>query len=125
MSMTEKRAYLLTWEKVAEVVCREIENILGVHFPGLAEMADGGYWGLGFQDQMMPLSQVYRLLEEVDPPEDVWEDALPDGKERKVRGLGMMLPECLMQRNLSLTWEHTLITPEGLWLVGVEDTRNA
>ena len=121
MKLTEKRAGLLPWEEIALIVSEEIEKSLGIHVSCLADLADGGYWSIAFPDYQMPLSQVYRLLEELDPPDEAWEDALPDEGERSVAGLGMRLPEALMQRNLGIIWRHRLITTEGLWVVDLED----
>lgn len=123
MKLTKKAACLLTWDEAAEIVSEEIGKILDIPVSCHAELADGGYWSIVLPDEM-PLSQVYRLLEEVNPPDEAWEDTLPDECERTVIGLGMRLPEALMQRNLGIIWRHRLITTEGLWMVDVEDKRD-
>ncbi len=118
MKLTEKRTYLLTWEEVAEIVSDEMEKTLGFRLSCLACYGDDTYWDLRFPGYHMPLSQVYALLEATDAPKDAWEDALPDEDERTVTCLGLYLPLHLIKKHLSMAWQHTLITPEGLWLVG-------
>lgn len=120
MKLTEKRAYRLTWDEVGEIIADEMEKILGFRLACMACYGDDSYWDIQFPGYHMPLSQVCALLEATDAPKEAWEDALPDEGERTVTCLGLYLPLQLIKKNLSMTWKHTLITPEGLWLVGIE-----
>lgn len=121
MKLTEKKTYMLPWAYIAEIISAEIEKILGIKLACTASCLDDSYWDVQFSHYHMPLSQVGSLLEETKAPKEAWEDALPDENEYFVTGLGQRLPTHMVQRYLALTWEHELITPEGFWLVGVNN----
>lgn len=118
--MTERRALELPWPQVCESVSAEIKAILGISIECNANVIEDEFWDLAFQDYRLSTAKLCQLLSAVNASREDWERTIPDEGE-DVGYTGMVLAEKLLSRQLSLTWEHLLITEESLWLVGVTE----
>ena len=119
--MTEKRALKLPWPHVCESVSAEIEAILGISIECKASVMEDEFWDVAFQDYRLPIAKLCQLLSAVSATPEDWERTIPDEGEDDVGYTGMALAEKLLSRQLSLTWEHHIITEDSLWLVGVAE----
>lgn len=117
--ISERRAVRLSWDKVRGIVSDEIKDILGLQIQCKVNVVEGSFWDVTFISQRLPLPKLCQLLQVTQATPEDWEDALPDEGGVDVNGIGIVLAEKLIGRHLSLTWEHHLITEDGLWLVGV------
>ena len=72
-----------------------------------------------FINDRLPLPKLCQLVQTTHPTLEDWEEALPDDGGVDVGGIGMVLAEKLVGQHLSLTWEHHLVTVNGLWLIGM------
>ena len=122
MAIVEKRAIKLGWQDVCEMVSAEIKGLIGVEVICKAVPAEGEYWDLSFGGCRLPLVKLCLLLQNVGAVQEDWEDALPGEGGNTVVSLGMALSEKLLARHLNLTWEHSLILEDSLWLVGIQNT---
>lgn len=121
ISLYEKRAVELTWDEVCQIVLEEITTILGIETDCKATYVENEYWDVSFVSYRLPSQNLCQLLHEVRATPSDWEDALPDEAMPTVPCLGMALSEKLLARHLQITWEHSLIVADGLWLVGAKD----
>lgn len=117
--ITEKCAIELKWNEVANIVSKEIAEILGIHIQCKANVVEHYFWSIEFVGYRLPLPKLCQLVQVTHPTPEDWEDALPDDGGVDVNGIGMVLCEKLLAHHLKLTWEHCLITADSLWLVGV------
>ncbi len=123
--ISEKRAVELNWNEVRNIVSGEIEEILGIPVQCKVNVVENSLWDVTFIDYRLPLLKLCQLLQATQATPEDWEDALPDEGEVDVSGIGTVLAEKLVGRHLDLRWEHSLITADSLWLVGVaEDNPN-
>lgn len=119
--ISEKRAVELKWPEVGSIVAEEIKNILGLPVRCKVNVVGGSFWDVTFIGCRLPLSKLCQLLQATQATPEEWEDALPDEGGVDVGGIGIVLAEKLISRQLRLTWEHRLITEDSLWLVGVTE----
>ena len=119
--ISEKHAVELRWPEVGSIVAEEIKEILGLQVQCKANVAEGSFWDVTFIGYRLPLPKLCQLLQATQATQEDWEDALPDEGCLDVGGIGIVLAEKLISRQLHLTWEHHLITADSLWLVGVAD----
>ena len=115
----EQRAMKLSWEKVSSIVSNEIEKILGLHIQCKINRVEDSFWSVTFIGYRLSLSKLCQIVHTMQPTPEDWEDAIPDDGGVDVNGIGMVLSEKLLVRQLKFTWEHHLITEDSLWLVGV------
>lgn len=124
ISLCEKRAVKLTWDDVCQIVSENLKAILGIETDCKATYVENEYWDVSFVSYRLPLQKLCQLLHEVRAAPSDWEDALPDEAMPTVPCLGMALSEKLLTRHLQITWEHSLIVADGLWLVGAKDCQS-
>lgn len=115
----ERCAVKLSWNEVSSIISKEIEKIVGLHVRCKANVVEHYFWSIEFVDYRLPLPKLCQLVQVTQPTPEDWEDTLPDDGGVDVNGIGMALCEKLVARHLKLTWEHSLITEDSLWLVGV------
>lgn len=84
----------------------------------------GSFWDATFIDYRLPLPKLCQILQTTQATPEDWEEALPDEGVMDVNGIGMVLCEKLIGRNLKFTWEHHLITEDSLWLIDVTESKN-
>lgn len=118
-NITEKRAIELEWHEVCNIVSSEIKKILGLHIPCGVSVTGTEFWAVTFEDCSLSLPKFCQLLQAMEATPEDWEDALPDEGGVDIDTIGMLQAEKLIGRNLNITWQHRLITADGLWLVGV------
>lgn len=118
--MTEKRALKLPWPQVCDSVSAEIKAILGISIECKADVYEGEFWDMAFQNCRLPTARLRQLLSAVNATHEDWERTIPDEGE-DVGYTGMALAEKLLRRRLGLSWEHSLIAEDSLWLVGVAE----
>lgn len=123
MAIVEKRTIKLGWQDVCEMVSAEIKGLIGVEVICKAQPMELEHWEITFGGYRLPLPKLCLLLQGVGASLGDWEDSLPDEGGTTVAGLGMALSEKLLARHLKLTWEHSLILEDSLWLVGIQNTR--
>ncbi len=121
MNLCEKRTVKLAWDEVCQMVSEEIITILGVETFCEVDYVEHEYWSLSFTNYRLPLQMLCQLMQEIQAAPDDWEDALPDEATSTVPCLGMALSEKLLARHLQISWEHSFILADGLWLVGAKD----
>ena len=121
MSFSEKRALYLEWGSVCEIMEKEIKEILRLDLSCEANPVETDYWDVLFKDYRLPLTKLCRLLHSMEATQEEWEASFPDEGD-DVTGISMTLAEKLLSRNLGVTWAHSLVTENGLWLVGVSDS---
>ena len=119
MEIVEKRTIKLAWADVCEIVSTEIKNILGIQISCKAAPIEIDYWDMTLDNYRLPLPKFCLLLQAVHADLEDWEDALPEESSTLISSLGMALSEKLLSKHLGLTWEHSLILEDSLWLVGV------
>ncbi len=119
-NISERLAVELKWNEVCGIVSGEIEKILGIPVQCKVNVVENSLWDVTFIGYRLPISKLCQLLLAAQAIPEDWVDALPDEGEVEVGGIGTVLAEKLVERHLSLTWEHHLITKDSLWLVGVE-----
>lgn len=124
MNMQEMRAIKLPWHELGEIFSEMIADVLGIQIQCKA-IAKEGLWWPEFVDYRMPLPELCRLVQTLHPTVEDWEDALPDEGEADVKTIGMYIAEKLLGKHLDLTWEHSLVTANGLLLVGATDSRSS
>ena len=122
--ITEKRAIELSWNKVRCIVTEEIEEVLGFHIQCKINVVVGSFWDATFIDYRLPLPKLCQILQTTQATPEDWEEALPDEGVMDVNGIGMVLCEKLIGRNLKFPWEHHLITEDSLWLIDVTESKN-
>ncbi len=123
--ISERRAVELKWSEVCDIVLKEIKEILGLSVQCKVNVVENSLWDVTFIGYRLPLPKLCQLLQATQATQEDWEDALPDEGETDVSGIGTVLAEKLVGRHLDLRWEHSLITADSLWLVGVaEDNPN-
>ena len=115
----EQRAMKLSWDKVCNIISEEIENIVGLHIQCKTNVVEHYFWSVEFVGYRLPLPKLCQLIQVTQPTPEDWEDAMPDDGGVDVNGIGMVLCEKLLVRHLKLTWEHSLIAEDSLWMVGV------
>lgn len=125
MEIVEKRAVRLAWNDVCQIVSEELKTILGVGTACQANHVEHEYWDASFVGYRLPLQKLCQLMQEVQAAPDDWEDALPDEATSTVPCLGMALSEKLLARHLQISWEHSFILADGLWLVGAKDCQSS
>lgn len=125
INLCEKRTIKLTWDEVCQIVSEEIKTILGIETFCKANYVEYEYWDVSFAEYRLPLQKLCQLLHAVQASSVDWEDALPDEATSTVSCLGMALSEKLLVRRLNITWEHTLILADGLWLVGAKNCQSS
>lgn len=117
MSFSERRALYLGWGSVCEIMEKEIKEILCLDLSCKTNPIGIDYWDVQFKDYRLPLAELRRLLCSVEATQEEWEASWPE-EGGDVTGLSMTLSEKLLGQDLGITWEHNLVTEEGLWLVG-------
>ena len=115
----EQRAVKLNWDKVSSIISKEIEDILGFHVQCKPNVVEHYFWSMEFVNYRLPLPKLCQIVQTTQPTPEDWEDAMPDDGGVDVTGIGMALCEKLVAHYLKLDWEHSLITEDSLWLVGV------
>ena len=121
---SEKRAVEITWDEVCDIISVEIEDILGIQVQCKVNVVENSFWDVTFIDYRLKLTKLCQLLQAVQATPENWEDALPDEGGVDFSGIGTVLAEKLIGRCLQITWEHHLVTEDGLWLVGTSDLCN-
>ena len=122
--MRDTDALELSWCEVYSIVTEEVETILGVRIQCRINVVASSFWDVTFINYRLPLPKLCQLLQETQATSEDWEDALPDEGEIDVNGIGIVLAEKLIGRNLKFTWEHHLITEDSLWLIDVTESKN-
>lgn len=127
MKQYEKKALKLPWEDAAEIAEIEIEKIIGRKICCNGSMDDLDYWCIGFQEDRMLMSEVYRILEAINATEKQRVECLPTESDRmeSVSCLGMSVSSLLLQRHLGYTWECEHLSQDGIWLLGEVISENA
>lgn len=115
----------MSWKEVCRIAEAEIAEILNIHVPCGISVTETEFWALTFEDCRLSLPKLCQLLQAVQATPGDWEEALPDEGEADVGAIGMAQAEKLIGRHLSLCWKYRVITPDSLWLVGVEETNDA
>lgn len=118
MNFESKRATKLLWPEVARLVEAEIYKVLGKEIRCSARSDENTYWAVQFHEYIMPLSEVYRLLEAVTITEDGRQDTLPSDGSTTVKSIGMDLAMQLLKKAMGYCWETILIEENALWLLG-------
>lgn len=121
MSFSERLALYLEWDSVCKIMEKEIEGILHLDLCCKANPVEIDYWDVLFPDFRLPLTKLCRLLHSLEVTQEEWESSFPD-EGNDVTGISMALAEKLLSRDLGVSWEHSLVTDKGLWLVGVSDS---
>ena len=100
--MNETKALKLSWENVANLLQKEIERILNRKISCRARADDENFWCVGFANERIPLSELYRILESVNASKEERIDSLPDESDYvvDVNCLGMSVSELLLRRSL-------------------------
>lgn len=113
----------LTWEEVPMGVSCEIFRILGRNLNCAAHADDYDYWGVRIEDERIPLSELFRLMESVDAGERVRKESLPEStcKSASSGELGMGMSDLLLRRHYECSWETVHIDEQNLWLLGVRE----
>lgn len=122
--ISERGAVRLGWDEVRGIVSDEIRDILGLQIQCRINIVEGSFWDVTLIGQHLPLPKLCQLLQVTQATPEDWEDALPDEGGVDVNGIGIVLAEKLISRHLNLTWEHHLITKDGLWLVDVDKSED-
>ena len=110
----ERRAMKLSRKKVCNIISEEIENILGLHIQCNVTLVEDSYWSVAFINYRLSLPKLCLLVQTTQPTLEDWEETFPDDGGIDVNDIGMALAERLLVRHLGLTWEHHLITEDGL-----------
>lgn len=118
-TISDKRAVELSWNEVCYIVSDEIEELLGLRVQCKANVVEDEFWDVKFIDYRLPLPRLCQLLQATQATLKEWVDALPAEGGVDVNCLGILLSEKLVARHLRLTWAHSLITSDSLWLVDV------
>ena len=103
------------------MISQEIEEILGIRLQCKFYREETQYWDIGFVDGRLPLSKLFKLLRIAGVAPDDWIRNFPSEVGTDVPDIGMALSEKLLSRHIQYTWEHSLVTANGLWLVGVNE----
>ena len=121
--MNEVKALKLSWDKVANLLQQEIERILNRKISCRARADDENFWCVGFANERIPLSELYRILESVNASKEERIDSLPDENDYvvDVNCLGMSVSELLLRRSLGYQWETIHIEDDALWVLGEKD----
>ena len=121
MNLDKRCCIRISWPDICEMISQEIEDILGICMPCKFYKEENLYWDIGFVDDRLPLSKLFQLLQTVGATRDDWMRSLPSEVGTDVADIGMALSERLLSRHIKYTWEHSLITANSLWLVGVHE----
>ena len=121
--MCEAKALKLSWEEVANLLGQEIGNILNRKIKCRARADDENFWCVGFADERIPLSELYRILESINASKEERIDSLPDENDFvvDVNCLGMSASELLLRRCLGYQWESIHIEDDALWILGKKE----
>lgn len=122
MNMHERRAIKLPWDEVCEIISSEIARVVGVQIQCKASVAENLFWAVEFTDRHLSLPEYCCLMQSLQPALEDWEDALPDEIGPDIKDMGPYVGEKIIAQRLNLSWEHSLITDDGLWLIGVTET---
>ena len=121
MNGQEVHTIKLSCEEVCENVSAEIEVILGTSVQCQIKIIEDEFWDIAFQDHRLPMVQLCQLLSAVKASPGDWAYTIPTEVSTDIRYTGTVLAEKLLSYQLKLTWEHSLVTTEGLLLIGVKD----
>lgn len=119
--MHEKRAIKLPWDEVCTIISSDIERIVGVQIQCKSSVVENLFWAVEFTDRHLSLPQFCQLIHSMQPTVNDWEDALPDEIGLDIKDMGPYVGEKIIAQHLKLSWEHSLITDDGLWLLGVTE----
>ena len=59
------KAIRITWDSLSRIMSEEISKILGREIHCKASMNDVEYWAIVIQDERIPLSELFKILETV------------------------------------------------------------
>lgn len=121
MSIKEKQSYMLSWELVSDFVSEEVSSILGQSICCVATSDDLDFWAIKFCNYEMSLSELMKLLDEVQADKEMMRESIPTDSNR-VKSLGMLLSTRLLQRRLGYKWERVIAEDDALWVVGCSAT---
>lgn len=119
MSYEEVKTMRLTHKEVAGLIQGEIEKICKHPVPCRYMHEDFDMWEIGFRGYRMPLSELYRIFEEIGADENVRKKSIPDEVGEDVNGIGAEASVMLLEIGLDLCWEKELSNEECLWLINV------
>lgn len=96
------KAIRITWDSLSRIMSEEISKMLGREIRCRASMNDVEYWAIVIQDERIPLSELFKILETVKANEAERQDSLPESAltEFSVRDIGMKAANLILSSPL-------------------------
>ena len=120
------KAIRISWDSLSRIVSEEISKILGREICCKASMNDVEYWAIVIQDERIPLSELFKILETVKANEAERQDSLPESAmtQFSVRDIGMEAANLILAGRLGYRWKAQYMDDYGMWILGEKDGEN-
>lgn len=121
--MNDVKAIRFTWSELSKHLQIEVEKILERKISCCANADDENFWCVGFPEERIPISELYKILDNLQASEYERIDSIPPVSDNPVdvSCLGMMASELLLRRHLGYCWEELHISDNYLWILGEKD----